>query len=169
MSTFYFFLVWAASSFLASVRGQDGGVYFDMSEGNPGLEWPCPPGGPHPGGWTEEDAAQYEGGPLEGKVLKSESGVKSCLRTPDAFEVSEDFKFSISVYMPELVGIGQNSRTMQVWLIEEDDSDSYLILDTKGPSDAKWILSEVPVPTSGATYPKKYRVRDTEIQNNGSC
>lgn len=136
------------------------GEYFDMSEGDPGMESPCPPGQPLTGTWTEEDVSNYPDppeGPLEGKVLKSQFKTKSCIRTPQLFEVNDDESFQLYVYLPEAT-IGTNTRKLLVWLVEEDDG-SYLITELRGPSEAKWHLINVPVPLDpGIIYPNNFKV-----------
>jgi len=139
----------------SSVRG----IYFDMSDGDPGgLDSPCPPSDVHPGVWTEADAAEFEGGPGEGKVLKSETGTKSCLRTRELLDVRRDFTFKMSVFTPK-AEIESGKRKIQVFLVEADDG-SYLITETKGPSEAGWFLIESKMPVSpGIIYEEKHRVR----------
>lgn len=137
--------------------------YFDMSEGSPGVDTPCPPGDPHPGAWTEEDASLYPDppeGPLDGKVLTSQFRSNSCLSTSQLFEVNEDAMFQLFVYMPETT-IGDKTRKLQVWLVERNDS-SYLITELKGPSVAKWHLVQVDLPSNpGPIYPNYFKVNST--------
>jgi len=93
----------------------------------------------------------------EGKVLKSESGTKSCLRTRELLDVHRDFTFKMSVYTPE-AEIESGKRKIQVFLVEADDG-SYLITETKGPSEAGWFLIESKMPVSpGIIYEEKHRV-----------
>jgi hypothetical protein len=138
------------------------GEFFDMSEGDPGMVTPCPPGqGERPGIWTEEAASLYqtnESGPLDGMVLTSEKGVKSCLRTPNLFTVNRTSMFKLYVYMPDATEIAPNKRKLQVWIVEQNEQ-SYTIMDAKGPSEAGWFTLESSMPSvPGITYPKLFNV-----------
>ncbi|XP_059486479.1 exocyst complex component 5-like [Neocloeon triangulifer] len=136
------------------------GEIFDLSEGNPGLESPCPPGNFLLGSWREEDASIYEtpeSGPLTGLVLTNEKLTRSCIRTPDAFEILSNYSFKMSVYMPD-ANIGATTRKIQVWLVQEDEG-SHLLTDVRGSSSAGWYEFEADVPVQpGITYPRKYRL-----------
>lgn len=145
---------------LASCLQHAAGQYYDMSEGDPGMETPCPSGSaPFVGTWTEEDASLYPAppeGPLEGKVLKSQYRTKSCIRTPQFFEVEADAKFQLYVYLPATTGL---KITLLVWLVEEDDS-SYLLAELNGTTEAKWHLVQADMPNEpGIIFPSLYKVR----------
>jgi hypothetical protein len=136
------------------------GQYFDMSEGDPGMDAPCPPGDPQKGVWTEEDASLYPDppeGPLDGKVLTSQFQTRSCVATPQLFEVNEDAQFQMYVYLPETI-VENATKTLLVWLIEESDY-SYLLTELRGPSEAKWHLVQADVPRKpGIIYPNYFKV-----------
>jgi hypothetical protein len=139
------------------------GQYFDMSEGDPGMDTPCPIGDLHEGIWTEEDASLYPDppeGPLDGKVLTSQYKTKSCIRTPELFEVDEDYLFQMYVYLPKTT---VNKRMVLVWLVKEDDQ-SVAIIQLKGPTEAKWHLIQFEVPkVPTVTYPNVFKVKNCSI------
>jgi hypothetical protein len=138
------------------------GQYFDMSEGDAGMITPCPTGD-YKGVWTEEDASLYPDppeGPLDGKVLTSQFKTKSCIRTPELFEVDEDYLFQMYVYLPET---NVNRKMMLVWLVREND-DSEPIIQLNGPTEAKWQLIQVEVPRAlDVTYPDVFKVQYCSI------
>jgi hypothetical protein len=140
------------------------GQYFDMSEGDPGMDTPCPSGNLHEGVWTEEDASSYPDppeGPLDGKVLTSQFQTRSCIRTPELFVVDQDYQFQMQVYLPK-AEIEPNKKKLLVWLVEENDG-SYLITDLKGPSEANWHLIQIDVPRSpGIIYPSNFKVNQCD-------
>ncbi|CAB3385690.1 Hypothetical predicted protein [Cloeon dipterum] len=123
-------------------------IFYDLSNGNPGLQSPCPPSNPLTGVWTEEDASQYEtssSGSMTGLVLKSESGAASCIRTPGLFDVYENFTFQMNVYLPDALNVSSTHRKVQVWLVDSQDN-SVIITEMTGPSIADWYTVEQALP-----------------------
>ncbi|CAB3385689.1 Hypothetical predicted protein [Cloeon dipterum] len=134
------------------------GEFFDFSNGKPeGINSNCPPSGPFPGTWTEEDASQYEtatSGPLTGKVLVSGRGVQSCLTTENSIVIEGNYSFQMSVYMP----VAQNLQfKIIVFIVDELDTSTPVTMMRGSDKNEDWFSVDVTVPAS-LTYPNNYKV-----------